>query len=442
MFENVMQKLNISPEAEKIVGVKTRISFLPAFDSLVGFLKERAGGEIVIITSDSGYFSAGRELREALKSAGESVSVFCADDGDVTRTAVKDFSDSVVNAGLAVVIGDAELYKIAAPVLREKELPLAFVPSGCEIGAVFCVCEKKECADFSGENAETEFFCDPDLIVFDGEIIEKNSNKYKNYSACCFSESVRLLDFEVRVLKIIKKSCAPVADSGEKDKEITDDFDFCNVISGLLKSVRAFLQEYYTGRDYKSLFYACILAGITKRCAFLSGVGDAAFVFASVSGGYVRGEKVFGGELELYAARIMLLIYENFLRFKFCKGGNFGFNLPGAFSAALKAEKDLGLRLCDLPNIPHYFYNDGELAKIVDALYLGDETLSAITDLKNDFVKAEIRLKSVYGGKKRAAKSVGEKIKADALYLTPFLTRGDCLLKIVCACGGLEAQSI
>lgn len=438
MFENLVQKLNISPEVEKIAGIKTQISFSPVFDSVMGFLKN-VGGETVIITSDSGYFSAGRELRESLKSAGESVSVFCADDGEVTSASVKEFLDSVVNAGLSVVIGNAELYEISAPVLREKNLPVLFIPSECEIGSVFCVREKSGGRFFGRNGLPGENFCDPDVIAFDEEVIEKNANKYKNYSACCYAESVRLLDFEARVLKTLKATCL---DSSCFCGSGAGCFDGYAAINGLFELSQSFLQSFYAKHAHKTLLYACFVAGITKRCAFLTGVGDAAFVFSAVSAEYVRGEKVFGGELELYAARILLLIYENFLRFKFCGGGNFCLNLPGAFSASIKAEKDLGVRRNDLPDLPHYFYNDGELLKIVDALFNGDEILNCAEEVKAGFLKAADKLKSVYGGKRRAVRSVGEKIKADALYLAPFLTSGDCLIKIVCACGCLDAQSI
>ena len=429
MFENLAEKLNL-PEGDLRFGeIKTQVSFLPALKAVSEFKSEienlkdenaQSSGEILVITTDSGYFAAGKELRDGLKSGGERVSVFCADDGEIAPENLKNFIFSVERAKLAAVIGGADLYNLSAPFLREKNIKSVFVPSGCEIGSVFCSYKNA----FGTENRE--FL--PQLIVFDAEFIEKSANKYKNYSACCYVESVRLLLFEAEVFAGVR------ADKQENLSGINEKF----------KTSLGFLNDYYLKSDLKSLFFACVSAGILKKYAERIDVGDAASAFAFIAGGYARGENVFGGEAEFYAAQILLLIYENFFKSDYFgwslqgKNGSFFLSLPCALEKTLKLEKDFGFKLSDLPKLPDYFYNDEKLAALVGSILKNAELKQKIEKLKGEFVKSGEKLKSVYGGKWRAVKSLGEKVKIDALKLTPFLTRGDCLIKVFCACGAFE----
>ena len=442
MFENLAEKLNLPKDIAEITGENTRVSFSPLLNAISEFNAEIENfngenaqnlGEILIITTDSGYFAAGKDLRDGLKSGGERVAVFCADDGEIAPENLKNFIFSVERAKFAAVIGGAELYNLSAPFLSEKNIKSVFVPSGCEIGSVFC--SRKNA--FGGENGNSTENDEngrgyPRFIVFDAEFIEKSANKYKNYSACCYVESARLLPFEAEVFADAR---------AEKQESLSK-------INEILKTSFGFLSEYYLKRDYKSLFFACASAGILKEYAASIDIGDAAGAFAFIAGGYVRGENVFGGETEFYAAQILLLIYENFFNGDYCgqnsqcEGGAFFLSLPCALEKVLKLEKDFGFKLSDLPELPDYFYNDEKLADLTYSIFKNADLKQKIEKLKGEFIKSGEKLKSVYGGKRRVVKSLSEKNKAAALELTPFLTRGDCVIKVLCACGAFENLSV
>lgn len=437
MFESITEKLNLSENVKKALNVKTEVAFSPALNAVENFGKSvnrdelNAESETLIITTDSGYFAVGKTLRDELKTRGANVAVFCSDDGEIAARAVKDFVFSFSAAKFAVIIGDAKLYKVAAMFLKAKNLPDIFVPTDCEAGAVFGGGDRLLSCDI--KNAEYFYgltFGEPQLIAFDKELIEKCANKYKNYSACCYAESARLLNFEAQIIKAISEE----NENAQKNEKA----GYADEISALFIKSQSLLSEFYSKRDYTSLFFACVTAGLIKRYADFADIGDAAQNFSELINGYARGENAFGGELEFYVSQILFLTYENFLRFKFCGDGRFFLTPPDNFSKTRKLEKDFGIVYSNLPKLPNYFYNDEILARYVNSLFKNEFVLETTNKTKVEFEKSCDKLKNVYGGKKRAVRSLSEKIKSEAFNLTPFLTCGDCLLKIMCACGALE----
>ncbi len=389
--------------AAKSFDLKTKSAFGSAEKIASEFCIEKSG-EPLIFTSDIGYFSAAKAMRSTLFEKGFNALLFCADDGEINPKAMLGFFNSSKNPACVIVVGGEDLY-LATVSVCPLSVPVAFVPLDCEFCRIF------------GENVR-----EPELLVIDSALIEKLSGKHKEYSACCAVEAGRLSLFDIAVYSRF------LAKEDEREK-------IAAARSLYLKAIEL-LNDYYKTRKIASLALA---SAVTGACERFRSVADAAGSFAELLKRSGRTESNLLGESKLYSAEAIFLIYELFLSEKFYNEYFHALYPPDLFYRTERLKNDFSLDYAQIKdNLPDFAFDYAKIDELFSKLVKSDEVKLELANLKNGLLDCRLKLKGVYGGKKRSVRDYSIKNRASALFLAPLEVGGFCVLKLAYAAGMFE----
>lgn len=386
------------------------------------------GGDVAVITSDLGYFSAARGLKDALFKLGFKAVIFSADDGELNPSAINGFVRSIKNPSFALIIGGEDLYVCAATAIKPAGIFAVYLPTDCEIGRAFGYIERAVIKS------------DPDYLVLDEELIARSLNKQKAYSACCAVESARLLLFELSAFEALfcNESAAFSASefNGLTENELESPRDKTPKTRVMLGKAFGLLNRYYEINDITALTLA---GAITALCGRNGAVGNAAEAFALLMRRGARGSFGMRGELELYSAEALFLIYELLLSDGFYSDYSKSFTSPSVFSITERLKNDFSCDYGDISaNVPNFIYDSAAIDSAVKALACSKSVKIALGELKSGLTLCRDNLNAVYGGKKRSVREYSLKNRAAALFSAPLCVNGFCVLKLAFSAGMLE----
>lgn len=454
----IYEKSKSAFEKAKLFGGACTKLILSDAESAVKSVLSGASGDVCVLTSDFGYFAVARDLKTSLSSWGISAFIFSADDGEINPAAVSEFVKSVKNPRFALVIGAEEFYLAAAACLKPAGILAAYIPTECEIGAIF---RDRRSGQFSAVGQSSAEYLEPEYLILDEELISRSLNKHKAYSACCAVESARLAFFELAAYEELF-SC----DGGVLGRELgfLEDLggefngeggNFGGKISGSTKAnLSAELEKprellnlaleltnfYYESKNIIALALAGVVFELSGR---KSSVGNAAGAFALLM--QRGGRCAFGmrGELELYSAEALFLIYELLLSDGFYASYSPSFTQADVFFRTERLKTDAACDYGEISaNIPGFLFERETVDKAVAALSSSSKVKAALGELKNGLTLCRNNLNAVYGGKKRSVREYSVKNRANALFLAPLCVNGFCVLKLAYAAGMLEDAQV
>ncbi len=355
--------------------------------------------------------------------------VFCADDGEINPLALRGFFSSAKNPVCAVIIGAEDLYCAVASVCLKSGIPLAFVPHDCEFNSIFY--ERVQSKNVCGEKTQAEksyssSFCEPEFLIIDEDLIEKTSGKHKTYSACCTVEAARAALFDLNAY------CELI----EKDNDKKSELSKLELVRSHYLKAFDLLNEFYKTRKIAALASACAIVGICYRFNF---VANAAGTLARLLKRGGRLENGLRGELELYSAQALFLIYELFLSEKFYNEYFHAFYPPDVFFRTERLKNDYSLSYEQISEaLPLYLFDAEKIEGLLITLIRSQKIKSELENFKSGLMLCRENLKGVYGGKRRTVRDYSAKNRASALFSAPLAAEGFCVLKLAYAAGALE----
>lgn len=417
-------------KAKACFSCRTELILDDAESAICALAPKFNSGEVAVLTSDFGFFSAARGLKDSLFKLGFNAVIFSADDGEINPAAINGFVSSIKKPSFALIIGAEDFYLAAAACLKNAGVLAVYIPTDCEIGRVF----REKCRDE---------FLEPEYLILDEELIARSLNKQKLYSSCCAVEAARLVFFEITAFKRLFCSDGVLScDGGDLPCERENSDRATNFGLGLEKTrsmlslSQELLNDYYQNKGLASLLLAgAILELSLRECA----VGNAAAAFAMLMRRGDRGALGMRGELELYSAEALFLIYELLLSDGFYDSYSPSFTRADAFFRTERLKNDLSCDYGDISaNLPSYIYDSAAVERAVKALAGAEDVKAALGELKSGLTLCRDNLNAVYGGKKRSVREYSLKIRAGALVLSPLCVKGFCVLKLAYAAGMLE----
>lgn len=453
----IYEKSKYAFEKAKLFGGACTELILSDAESAVKSVLFGASGDVCVLTSDFGYFAVARDLKTSLSSWGISAFIFSADDGEINPAAVSEFVKSVKNPRFALVIGAEEFYLAAAACLKPAGILAAYIPTECEIGAIF---RDRRSGQFSAVGQSSAEYLEPEYLILDDELISRSLNKHKAYSACCAVESARLAFFELAAYEelfscdggALGKALGFLEDLGGEFSEggnlggKRDDLKKANLSAELenprelLNLALELINFYYESKNITALTLAGVVFELSGR---KSVVGNAAGAFALLM--QRGGRCAFGmrGELELYSAEALFLIYELLLSDEFYASYSPSFTQADVFFRTERLKTDASCNYGEISeNIPSFLFERKTVDKAVAALSSSSKVKAALGELKNGLTLCRNNLNAVYGGKKRSVREYSVKNRANALFLAPLCVNGFCVLKLAYAAGMLEDAQV
>lgn len=461
----IYEKSKYAFEKAKLFGGACTKLILNDAESAVKNVLFGVGGDVCVLTSDFGYFAVARDLKNALSSWGVNAFIFSADDGEINPAAVSEFVKSVKTLRFALVIGAEEFYLAAAACLKPAGILAAYIPTECEIGAIF---RDRRSGQFLAKGQSSAEDLDPEYLILDEELISRSLNKHKAYSACCAVESAELAFFELAAYEelfrcdggVLSKALGFLGNlgglgdelrgenyelrEGGEDKSGKKIGDSKNVnLSAELEKTRELLNLslelvnfYYESQNVIALTLAGAIFELSGR---KSAVGNAAGAFALLMQRGGRCSFGMRGELELYSAEALFLIYELLLSDGFYANYSSFFAQADVFFRTERLKTDAACDYGEISaNIPNFLFERETVDKVVAALSSSSKVKAALGELKNGLTLCRNKLNAVYGGKRRSVREYSVKNRANALFLAPLYVKGFCVLKLAYAAGMLE----
>lgn len=399
--------------------IKTRVVYGNAVDAVEKFVSDYpAKGKIIIVTADSAYFAAGKQIKDRLFSlyGGQTV-CFCADDGGVHSLFLNALYSELSSSSCVIAVGGGEIVRackyLAGRFACEnggRHFGFLAVPTDCDLG---------DCLFSGGGSGAFSFaeecFFDADLIIADEAVILKSMKKRRVLASLKRVLASNLLLIESAVYDVI---------DGHFEKNEAENRNQA------VNNAQNFVNDYFKTRAVKSLALAELYGGLAAR---FCPVESPARVMARLMGSY--GLECFAGEREYRAYGLLLNLYEYYLNgdFDFC-----GY-VPSVSRPADRAEKIFKIPFSHISDsLPGYLYSQSEIKEYKCRLRAYSGLFDMIKKQKDLIAFNEERLKTVFAGRKLSDKLYSQKQWNEALSVAPLVTKGDCLLKIIWVNGLLE----
>lgn len=342
----------------------------------------------VILCHDSGWFEAGREIKENLK--GEKT-CFCIDDIPEFEKGATLLLDSVKDINYLVVIGSEELAIFAVNYCADKQIKIIYTPLDTCFSQYFLQLVN----------------CENLYLALDGTRLNKvGKNRLTDGVRSVLSKKILLV--EMRANEYI----AGLSPSNEAKI----------LLETALKNLNAYLSNHLI----ENLVCAILLSCLAEVKA---GAGNVA---RSATNVLLKIQKLsLKGEAEYLLYKMVLRAYA--LYFK--NDTSFTLKLPGVVIEEEQLNDLFSGNGKIIPYIPPFFNKLQEVERIKKEIVEKGNIVEIINEQISQIENDEIILKKEYGGRKYSVEHYNAKQRSTALLLAPYLTDKPCAYHLLFASG-------